>query len=53
MAARRRAVPGFAPIFTNSAAFASYPGMEVLNSSSVPRVKFMVKVTNLILAGIF
>src|SRR5688572_10302082 len=41
-----------APILANSAAFASYPGMEVLNSSSVPRVKFIVEYENLIFAGI-
>src|SRR5215510_309855 len=40
-------------IFASSAALASYPGIEALNSSSVPRVKFMVRVRNLILAGIF
>src|SRR3972149_6274963 len=41
-----------APIFASAAAFASYPGMEAPNSSSVPRVKFIVSETNLILAGI-
>src|SRR4029079_5877381 len=41
-----------APILAHSAALASYPGIEVLNSSSVPRVKFIVEYKNLILAGI-
>src|SRR4249920_1233363 len=40
-------------IFASSAAFASYPGIEAPNSSSVPRLKFIVRVISLILAGIF